>query len=98
KHGKPRSREGSPSLPGSKGGTVKEVILEMALQFEHTDRVLTESRVFKPSPELVENANITAYIKEKGFADWESLYQWSIKEPEAFWAEQASQLHWFKPW
>ena len=70
----------------------------MALQFEHTDRVLTESRVFKPSPELVERANITAYMRKKGFDDWESLYQWSIKEPEAFWAEQASELHWFKPW
>ena len=30
---------------------------------------------------------------------YDSLYQKSIKEPEAFWAEQAKQfLEWIQPW
>lgn len=70
----------------------------MALNFEHTDRVLDEGRVFNPSQETAEQANVTAYVKEKGFNDWEELYKWTIENPEEFWAEQAEQLHWFKPW
>ena len=70
----------------------------LALQFEHTDRVLPEGRVFEPDPKIAENANITQYQKSKGFATWEELYQWSIEHPEDFWAEQARELHWFKPW
>ena len=70
----------------------------MALQFEHTDRVLAERRVFKPDQATVENANITAYQRSKGFDSWEELYKWSIAHPEDYWAEQASELHWFKPW
>lgn len=26
------------------------------------------------------------------------LLEWSHKDPEAFWAKMASELHWFKPW
>ena len=31
-------------------------------------------------------------------AAYEALYQRSIAEPEAFWAEQAESLHWFQRW
>lgn len=37
------------------------------LGFEHTDSILIEERVFVPSKDIVENANITAYKKSKGF-------------------------------
>jgi acetyl-CoA synthetase len=66
--------------------------------FEQTDRVLHEERMFTPSQEMVENANITAYIRAKGFQSYEELYAWSIANPEDYWAEQARELHWFKPW
>ena len=29
---------------------------------------------------------------------YRELYDRSIADPEAFWAEQAGQFHWFKPW
>jgi acetyl-CoA synthetase len=68
------------------------------LDFEMTDRVLTEERVFDPPQSLVENARVTAYMKSKGFSTYEELYQWSIQNPEAFWAEMAQELPWFKKW
>ena len=70
----------------------------MALQFEHTDRVLSEARLFHPGREAAQGANVTAYLRAKGFENWEELYDWSITNPEAFWEEQARELHWFKPW
>jgi acetate--CoA ligase len=70
----------------------------VSLQFEHTDRVLTEKRVFHPSPEVVRQANITKYMRGKGFDTWEELYRWSIENPEEFWAEQARELYWHRPW
>lgn len=70
----------------------------MSLQFEHTDRVLTEDRLFHPDKAMVEQANITAYMKEKGFEDWDSFYKWSIENPDTFWEEQAKNLEWFAPW
>ncbi|MBF0158898.1 MAG: acetate--CoA ligase [Magnetococcales bacterium] len=37
-----------------------------------------------------------AHIDDAGY---QAMYQRSIADPEAFWAEQANQLiHWFKPW
>ena len=29
---------------------------------------------------------------------YHSIYQRSLEQPEAFWAEAASALHWDKPW
>lgn len=68
------------------------------LEWEMTDRVLKEERLFDPSPEVVERANITAYIQKKGFKDWDELYAWSIRNPEDFWSEMAQELEWFRPW
>jgi acetyl-CoA synthetase len=30
--------------------------------------------------------------------DFDALYQRSIQDPPAFWAEQAQELQWFAPW
>jgi len=37
-----------------------------------------------------------AYIKSEEESN--KIYEESIKDPAAFWAEKAKQLHWFKPW
>jgi acetyl-CoA synthetase len=66
--------------------------------FDQTDRMMHEVRVITPAPEVVENANITAYIRAKGFQTYDELYAWSIAHPEDYWADQAKELHWFKPW
>ncbi len=56
------------------------------------DSVSLEGRVFKVPEELKK----TAYIK--GEDEYKKIYNKSIKDPEAFWAEKAEQLHWFKKW
>jgi acetyl-CoA synthetase len=43
------------------------------LGFEDTDTILTEDRLFAPSHDVVENANILAYMKSKGFTDYEAF-------------------------
>lgn len=70
----------------------------MALQFEHTDRVLDETRVFAPPQEALTDSNLARYMREKGFADWDELHRWSVENVEEFWAEQARDLSWFEPW
>ena len=68
------------------------------LGFEHTDSILIEERVFVPSKDIVENANITAYMKSKGFDNYEDFYRWSLANRNEFWEDMAKELHWFKPW
>jgi acetyl-CoA synthetase len=68
------------------------------LSFENTDSILTEERVFAPSSELVQHANVTDYMKAKGFNDYESFYQWSLTNRFEFWNDLAKELHWFEPW
>src|SRR6266478_9090527 len=68
------------------------------LSFEHTDTFLIEDRLFPPPPEIVRNANITAYMKSKGFEDYEEFYQWSLANRFEFWDDLAKELHWFEPW
>jgi acetyl-CoA synthetase len=49
----------------------------------------TEQALFHPPAHSIERA----YIKE-----YDTLYQYSIKDREGFWAEQARQFEWFKLW
>ncbi len=57
------------------------------------ESVLNENRIFQPDAEFSKNAHV------KSLADYRKLYERSVKDPEAFWAEQAEQeLVWFKPW
>ncbi len=69
-----------------------------SLGFEDTDTILSEIRVFTPSSDVVENANITAYMKSKGFDDYEAFFQWSLDNRFEFWEDMAKELHWFEPW
>ncbi len=52
--------------------------------------ILDEKRVFLPSPAFSKRATI------KSFSEYKSLYEKSVQNPEAFWAEKAADLHWFK--
>jgi acetyl-CoA synthetase len=56
------------------------------------ETVSTENRVFAPSADFSAQAHI------KSMDEYKALYERSISEPEAFWAEVAGELDWFKPW
>ena len=68
------------------------------LSFENTDSILVEERIFTPSADVVNNANIMAYMKSKGFDDYEKFYQWSLANRDEYWDDLAKELHWFEPW
>ena len=50
--------------------------------------LLQENRTFPPSEEFVKQAN---------FSD-PAIYERAKADPEAFWAEQAKAITWFRPW
>ena len=52
------------------------------------EALLSEQRVFEPSPEFAERALVSD----------RSLSERAEADPEAFWAEQAERLTWFKRW
>ena len=56
------------------------------------DSILKEERVFYPSEEFSRKAHI------RSMKEYSRIYKKSIKSPEAFWAEKAEQLDWFKKW
>ncbi len=66
--------------------------------WETTDRVLKEERVFYPDARMARESNIAAYAREKGFSEIEELYEWAREDYPAFWEDMASALHWFSPW
>ena len=53
------------------------------------DHLLQETGVIEPPPSLVSQAFLQ---------DQDGAYQRSIQDPEAFWADVADELEWFKPW
>ncbi|MBI2657887.1 acetate--CoA ligase [Candidatus Woesearchaeota archaeon] len=56
------------------------------------DSILKEGRTFYPSHEFSRRAHI------KNFQEYSRLYKKSVENPEAFWAEKAKQLDWFRKW
>lgn len=56
------------------------------------ESILNESRVFPPPQQFAEQAHI------KSFEEYEKIYAEAEADPEAFWAKQAEELHWFKKW
>ncbi|RLG72895.1 MAG: acetate--CoA ligase, partial [Methanobacteriota archaeon] len=50
------------------------------------------TQVFKPSEEFSRKAYI------KNMEQYKELYRKSVEDPEAFWAEQAKILDWYKKW
>ena len=57
----------------------------------HIDSTLTESRKFPPPPEFSAKAWV------KSLEDYNALCRRAETDPDAFWAECARNLHWFKP-
>ena len=52
------------------------------------DVLLTENRKFEPPPEFKRHANVSS----------PEIYEKAAGDPEKFWAEEAKQLEWIKPW
>ncbi len=48
-----------------------------------------KTNMYYPSEDIIENANVKEY---------EQLYKYSIENRDAFWAEQAEHLQWYKKW
>ena len=59
---------------------------------ERIESVLQEARRFSPSEAFRENATINS------LAEYQKLYDQSLNDPDTFWGNVASELHWFKPW
>jgi acetyl-CoA synthetase len=55
-----------------------------------TASLLHENRKFPPSPEVIRRAHLNA-------AQYNEMYQRSLREPDKFWLEQARTLEWQKP-
>ena len=56
------------------------------------ESVLVENRSFPPPAEFAKEARV------KSLVDYDALYDRAARDPEAFWAEVASDLHWTTPW
>src|SRR5262245_21663534 len=56
------------------------------------ESLLKEMRVFPPSSEFSKAAHI------KSLEAYEALSKRAAADPEGYWAEIASELHWFEPW
>ena len=50
--------------------------------------LLAEKRNFSPSKKFKKSANVRSA----------SVFNTARKNPQAFWAKAAEELHWFKPW
>src|SRR6201993_5010655 len=59
---------------------------------DHIESHLIEKRVFKASKEFAKKARI------KSLAQYRKMYRESIRSPERFWAREAKELIWRKPW
>jgi len=53
------------------------------------DQTQLEGEVYYPPENIKANAHIQ---------DYESLYRFSLEDPQGFWAERANELEWFKKW
>src|ERR1041384_792729 len=58
----------------------------------HIVSSLQERRVFPPDPEFSKRAHISSLDV------YDSLAKGASEDPESFWAQIASDLHWFAPW
>ncbi|HEX2639161.1 MAG TPA: AMP-binding protein, partial [Pyrinomonadaceae bacterium] len=61
-------------------------------QAKEIESVLNEHRTFPPPSTFAADAQI------KSFEEYERIYAAAAADPEAFWAKQAEELHWFKKW
>ena len=53
---------------------------------------MSEVKIFNPAAEFTAKAHI------KSMEQYQEMYDRSVNDPDAFWAEQAERLTWFKKW
>jgi acetyl-CoA synthetase len=58
----------------------------------HIVNLLKEQRVFPPNPGFSERAHI------QSLEMYDSISRRATEDPEGFWTQIASELHWFAPW
>ena len=58
---------------------------------------MTADHLYPPPPELVEHANITRWMRERGIESYEQLLT-RAADFEWYWSEMARELDWFEPW
>ncbi|HEX5709526.1 MAG TPA: acetyl-coenzyme A synthetase N-terminal domain-containing protein, partial [Pyrinomonadaceae bacterium] len=56
------------------------------------ESVLHEERVFEPPEEFAARARV------RSAEEYERLREEAARDPEAFWARMAEELHWFRRW
>ena len=56
------------------------------------ESILKENRVFEPSEQFSRQAHI------KSLEDYERTYREAETDPDKFWSQIASELHWFRHW
>ncbi|MBA2666621.1 MAG: acetate--CoA ligase [Trueperaceae bacterium] len=59
---------------------------------DHITSVLHEERRFRPAE------GFRARARLRDMADYERLYRQSLDDPDVFWSDVASELHWFDRW
>ncbi len=64
----------------------------MASERNTITSVMDETRRYNPPREFVDKAHIRSQ------SQYQVMHQRSIEDPEGFWGEYASELHWFKKW
>jgi acetyl-CoA synthetase len=84
------------------GARLRNRTVELALRIETNQKLemtnniesyLVENRFFEPSPSFSQKAYVSS------LSQYEELYRRSIEDPDAFWAELASELLvWHKKW
>jgi len=60
----------------------------MAVDAKAIEALLEETRVFPPPPDF----------RKQALVNGEEVYERARRDPEAFWAERAEDLHWFRKW
>ena len=53
--------------------------------------------IYHPTADIVANANITAYMRQKGCQSWDELHRWSLDHSDEFWSDMAHRLDWYQP-
>jgi acetyl-CoA synthetase len=62
--------------------------------------VARDEFIWRPPPELVEQANVTRLARRLGAGDYHELHRISVREPERFWPEVVADLaiEFSRPW
>src|SRR3989440_10362627 len=65
---------------------------DKAVAETNIDSILQEQRKFECPREFSQQAHL------RSLTDYERVYKESVDDPEKFWGQVASELHWFKKW